>query len=371
MHSNYSMSTSQLKAFQEALDIYEETIELSRKLRKESFNNKQSLMIAFNHASQRYKVLLNLMRELVKDSDGDLRIFFNSKYECFSCDYRLLKAITSDLIKHNSDTYQLRAGFEQRILTEYVTSIVKYEQSHIQMISDQKEELIIKYFTGLAEQHIKTFRYLSDIFNTALKTKNFNFYFSPFIRLPWSVLTIVNKKERKEWKAFTGRYNQISRILSTFNSVSNHNQLADSIPMNKFVFRFGECIQRLAKFSASEDTKEIESKKQRMVLELNELGKGSGVVDYFTKALKSTPEIEYRETEKNRSLIGISSMVREVLGALSLLVDNLKVVGQDVYQLAYFFKFLKSYVLSYIYFEIYRRISLYTNVKKKLSLLKV
>ena len=369
MRSNIPMTPSQKKAFSRALNIYEETVDISRKLRKDTFSSREAHLERFNQAFEKYTELLDIMKELIRSADGDLKMFLRTKYDCFNDDYRILKADTNDLLKHNQDTFQLRVGHQEKILTDMIEEVIKYEKANIKLIADQKEKNTIKFFKQLGLKYLSAFKFIDSIFFTSEKNEDFSFCLSPFIKIPWYIMTIINKKEKKELKYFADGYQDIYKVVHKFNQVQNKSGLTASGNNHNFFLAFADCVKRLASFTKKNNSLENEARRQKVMADISQID--SSVIDFISKVFKSNPEIEYRPLNKNRSLLTIRSMVAEIITSIESIVQNLEFIYQDVHQLAFFFKFLKKYVLSYIIMEIYKRMITYSNIRKKIINIKV
>lgn len=102
--------------------------------------------------------------------------------------------------------------------------------------------------------------------------------------------------------------------------------------------------------------------------ELLESKEDNRVMDFLKEVVKSNIEIDYLPLAQNKYLSTLRNLVNTILSSLESITDYIGLISESYYEATFFYQFLKRFGIRVILFEIYKRVVLFSKVKKMLIL---
>lgn len=370
------MNNFQRQSFKKALEYSHTTLELSKKLRESPYPNKDSMLKDFSITWSIYEDLFAIMRTLLSSSKGELKKFYTGCYESYLNDYKLLKSDMGDLLSKNKavkplisgETAFKNGGKKEKVFTDFLKKITSFEIEKMQYLKSSKPERISLYFGTLNKLYTDLFSFIKNVFDVAEKTQNFSFFISDNIKMSWQVATVIDKNDITGWNNIREEEEKIAvEIGNIYYKLAS---TSDSYPgsSGNLIQSFTQCIQRLSKYSKTQNLQEFYQKNIEFISDMLEEKEEEGVIGFLTKLVKSGNSVDYRVLDKNKYLLTLRNLIHSTLTSLELLMKFNDQISQCYYEMSFFYQFLKRYVVKIVMVEFYKRLIIFDRVKRNLIL---
>lgn len=131
---------------------------------------------------------------------------------------------------------------------------------------------------------------------------------------------------------------------------------------------FGDCVGKLVDFSLSPQIQLLENELLEGLDDILESKEDNKVIDFLKEVVKSNVEIDYLPLGQNPYLSTLRNLVNTILSSLECITEYIGVLSEGFYETAFFYQFIKKFGIRIVLFEVYKRVVLFSKVKKMLVL---